>query len=43
MQEAGSKKSLKNKKVEYDAAAAAIILQSFLNETRPLEYPPEES
>ena len=42
MQEAGSKKSLKNKKGEYDAAAAAIILQSFLNEARPLEYPPEE-
>ena len=41
MQEAG-KKSLKNKKMEYDAAAAAIILQSFLNEVRPLEYPPEE-
>jgi putative holliday junction resolvase len=42
MEEAGIKKSARNKRIEYDAAAAAIILQSYLNETRPLEYPPEE-
>lgn len=42
MLEAGSKKSTKSRKIEYDAAAAAIILQSYLNESRPLEYPPEE-
>jgi putative Holliday junction resolvase len=42
MLEAGLKKSAKHKKIEYDAAAAAIILQSYLNESRPLEYPPEE-
>jgi putative holliday junction resolvase len=40
MEQAGSKKSVRNKKIEYDAAAAAIILQSYLNETKPLEYPP---
>jgi putative holliday junction resolvase len=40
-QEAGVKRSPKNRKGEYDAAAAAVILQSFLNEARPLEYPPE--
>jgi putative holliday junction resolvase len=38
-QEAGSKKPDKNRKGEYDSAAAAIILQSYLNEARPLEYP----
>jgi putative holliday junction resolvase len=42
MEEAGSKKRPKGKKVEYDAAAAAVILQSYLNESRPLEYPPDE-
>jgi putative holliday junction resolvase len=42
LEEAGIKKSARNKRIEYDAAAAAIILQSYLNETRPLEYPPEE-
>lgn len=42
LEEAGSKKSLKGKKMEFDSAAAAIILQSYLNESRPLEYPPEE-
>jgi len=41
MQESGNKKYGKGKKVEYDAAAAAVILQSYLNEARPLEYPPE--
>lgn len=41
MEEAG-KKSNKNKKIEYDAAAAAVILQSYLNESKPLEYPPVE-
>jgi len=40
--EAGSKKSINGKKREYDSAAAAVILQSYLNETRPLEYPPVE-
>ncbi len=42
MREAGTRKSAKNKNVEYDAAAAAIILQSFLNEERPLKFPEEE-
>ena len=42
MDEAGSKKSINGKKREYDSAAAAVILQSYLNETRPLEYPPVE-
>jgi putative holliday junction resolvase len=42
MRESGKKKPPKYfRKGEFDAAAAAIILQSFLNETRPLEYPPE--
>jgi putative holliday junction resolvase len=40
--ESGNKKYSKNKKVEYDSAAAAVILQSYLNETHPLEYPSEE-
>ena len=40
MEEAGAKKSPHKKKIQYDAAAAAVILQSYLNETRPLEYPP---
>jgi putative Holliday junction resolvase len=31
-----------NKKVSYDAAAAAVILQSYLNEANPLQYPSEE-
>ena len=42
MQEYRPQKSAKNKKISYDAAAAAIILQSYLNEKRPLEWPPEE-
>ncbi len=42
MREAGTRKSAKNKNVKYDAAAAAIILQSFLNEERPLKFPEEE-
>jgi putative Holliday junction resolvase len=42
LEEAGNKKSGKGKKTRYDAEAAAIILQSFLNESRPLEWPPEE-
>ena len=41
LEEAGRKKAGKPKKGEYDAAAAAIILQAYLNETRPLEYPPD--
>jgi putative Holliday junction resolvase len=40
-EESSRKKSTKTKRIEYDAMAAAVILQSFLNETRPLEYPPE--
>jgi putative holliday junction resolvase len=40
LEEASPKKSFWNKKIEYDAAAAAIILQSYLNEAKPLEYPP---
>ena len=43
LQEANTKKSSKFKKIEYDAAAAAIILQSYLNESRPLEWPPEDN
>jgi putative Holliday junction resolvase len=42
LQEAGRKKSQNRRKGEYDAAAAAIILQSYLNEARPLEFPPGE-
>ena len=42
LEEAGAKKSVKNKKTQYDAAAAAIILQSYLNEAKPLEWPPED-
>jgi putative Holliday junction resolvase len=42
MEETRVKKSGKHRKGEYDAAAAAIILQSFLNETHPLKYPPDE-
>ena len=42
MEESGSKKPNKYQKGQYDAAAAAIILQSYLNEARPLEYPPDE-
>jgi putative holliday junction resolvase len=42
MEAAGTKKPARGKKIEYDAAAAAIILQSYLNEARPLEYPPED-
>ncbi len=36
------KKNTRHQKGEYDAAAAAIILQSFLNEGHPLKYPPDE-
>jgi putative holliday junction resolvase len=43
LQEANTKKSSKFKKIGYDAAAAAIILQSYLNESKPLEWPPEEN
>lgn len=42
LQEASTRRPGKGKKIEYDAAAAAVILQSFLNETRPLEFPPDE-
>jgi putative holliday junction resolvase len=43
LQEASTKKQVKGKKIEYDAAAAAVILQSFLNEAHPLEYPPDQT
>ena len=39
--ESVKKRHSKNTRTEYDAMAAAIILQSFLNETKPLKYPPE--
>jgi putative Holliday junction resolvase len=42
MEEAGNKRPGKGKKIEYDAAAAAVILQSYLNESRPMEFPSEE-
>ena len=42
LEEAGTRRPAKGKKIEYDAAAAAVILQSYLNETRPVEFPPEE-
>ena len=42
LQEAGLKKRYKNKKGEFDAAAAAVILQSYLNESRPLQFPGED-
>jgi putative holliday junction resolvase len=42
LMESGNKKYSKSKKVECDAAAAAVILQSYLNETHPLEYPSDE-
>jgi putative holliday junction resolvase len=40
-EESGRKKSSRTKRIEYDGMAAAVILQSFLNETRPMVYPPE--
>jgi putative holliday junction resolvase len=40
-EESGRKRPSRAKRIEYDAMAAAVILQSFLNETRPLDYPPE--
>jgi putative Holliday junction resolvase len=40
-EESSKKKPSGNKRVEYDAMAAAVILQSFLNETKPLQYPPD--
>jgi putative holliday junction resolvase len=42
LMESGNRKYSKSKKVECDSAAAAVILQSYLNETHPLEYPPDE-
>ena len=40
MLEAGGKKKKRfSKKGEYDAAAAAVILQSYLNETMPMQFP----
>lgn len=42
LEESGNKKAARGKKVRYDAAAAAIILQSYLNESRPLEWPSED-
>jgi putative holliday junction resolvase len=41
MRESGNKKYGRGRKVVDDAAAAAVILQSYLNEFRPLEYPPQ--
>ena len=41
LEESSTRKPGKKQKV-YDAAAAAVILQSYLNEARPLEYPPDE-
>lgn len=41
LHEASGKKKASSKRVEYDAMAAAVILQSFLNESKPLQYPPE--
>lgn len=41
MREAGNRKSSK-KKIEYDAAAAAIILQTYLDEFESLEGPSPE-
>ncbi len=41
LQAARPDRSLRKKKVYYDGAAAAVILQAYLNEIRPLEYPPE--
>ncbi len=41
LEEGRAKKRFQGKKIEYDAAAAAVILQSYLNEARPLEYPPD--
>jgi putative Holliday junction resolvase len=41
LQETQRKKSRRHQKGEFDAAAAAIILQSYLNESRPIEFPPE--
>jgi putative Holliday junction resolvase len=40
--ERGKKKARYEKKGDYDAAAAAVILQSYLNETRPMQYPNSE-
>lgn len=42
LEEAGNKKAARGKKVRYDSAAAAVILQSYLNESRPLEWPAED-
>jgi putative holliday junction resolvase len=42
LMESGNKKYTRSKKVGYDAAAAAVILQAYLNETHPLEYPSDE-
>jgi putative Holliday junction resolvase len=41
LQESGAKKYGRGKKIEYDSAAAAVILQAYLNEAAPLEFPPE--
>jgi putative Holliday junction resolvase len=42
LQKTKAKKNTRHRKGEYDAAAAAVILQSFLNEAHPLQYPPDE-
>ena len=39
--EIGKKKANKKRRIEYDSMAAAVILQSFLNETKPIEFPAE--
>jgi putative holliday junction resolvase len=41
LEERGQKRTYFVKKGAYDAAAAAVILQSFLNESRPLSFPGE--
>jgi RNase H-fold protein (predicted Holliday junction resolvase) len=41
LESGGKKKKGRVEKGAYDAAAAAIILQDYLNERHPLEYPPE--
>ena len=41
LRECGKKNSPKEK-IEYDAAAAAVILQSFLDEAKPFPLPPPD-
>jgi putative holliday junction resolvase len=41
MEEGRAKKGPQYRRVNYDAAAAAVILQSYLNESHPMEFPPD--